>query len=263
MPNKMRPGAIAFIDFLGSRGIWNRHDPVLILHSLKQLQDVVNQHNAIGMKYIYEEHQSIAPHIKVEAIFISDTVCLACWYDFQEEQEMTLCPLVYILGKVAANLIRESALVNPPRSLRGCISTGLFSISGNFLIGPAVDEAAEYMDVADGAFTFLTPSAENCVKEAAHYIQYLLQTGQASEQEQDEGIDLSLFLPYEVPIKNGVSHTAPVLNPLACEMSENQATIIDRILRSFDINREDVRNKMDNTKKFLAESCPVKNKPPL
>ncbi|MGI8495231.1 MAG: hypothetical protein ACR2L1_07955 [Pyrinomonadaceae bacterium] len=62
------------------------------------------------------QHILGAPKIELEAIFISDTTWLFCWYKL--ENDGSLCPLVYMLGKVIANLIREAALVEIPRTLR-------------------------------------------------------------------------------------------------------------------------------------------------
>ncbi len=163
----MKKGAVAFVDFLGQKGIWEKHDSDVVLKNIKRLRDIVRQHQALGSKYLEEQFKAGAPEIKIEAIFVSDTMCIVCWYESPDDPKNKLCALVYILGKVVAELIREAALIDPPRSLRGCISVGKFDFSDDILIGKAVDEAAEYHESADGAFTFLAPSAQNCLEEAA------------------------------------------------------------------------------------------------
>ena len=243
----MKKGAVAFVDFLGQRGIWKNHDPELVLANVKRLRDVVKQHQTLGTKYLEEQFKAGAPEIKIEAVFISDTICLFCWYEKPDDPNNKLCALVYILGKVIANLIREAALINPPRSLRGCISVGDFNFSDDIIIGEAVDEAASYHEIADGAFTFLTPSASHCLDEAAR-------EGGMTEEE------LSLFIKYAVPVKARAkesklsSYDAPSLNPLAEEMPTEQKEIIDRLLKSFDNPSEDVQRKKENTEKFLTSS---------
>lgn len=242
----MKKGAVAFVDFLGQRGIWERHDSNLVLANIKRLRDIVRQHQTLGSRYLEEQFKAGAPEIKIEAIFVSDTMCVVCWYEEPDNPNNKLCALVYILGKVIANLIREAALIDPPRSLRGCIAVGEFDFSDDILIGKAVDEAAMYHESADGAFTFLAPTAQNCLEEAAR-------EGGMSDEE------LSLFIHYEIPIKEhakkaGASYNAPSLNPLAGETQIEQEKIIERMIQSFDDSKEDVQRKKAQTKKFLDES---------
>lgn len=56
----------------------------------------------------------------------------------------------------------------PALTLRGCISYGEHLVRDNFIVGPAVDEAAEQQDLAEGAFVWLYPDAaqkyENLLK---------------------------------------------------------------------------------------------------
>src|ERR1700680_1703377 len=44
-----------------------------------------------------------------------------------------------------------------PLPLRGCVSFGPHLCDGNVLIGPAVDQAAEYMNEPEGAFIWVLP----------------------------------------------------------------------------------------------------------
>jgi hypothetical protein len=242
----MKKGAVAFVDFLGQKGIWDRHDSNVVLANIKKLRDVVRQHQVLGSEYLEAQFKAGAAKINIEAIFVSDTMCIFCWYEHPDNPHNKLCALVYMVGKVVANLIREAALIDPPRSLRGCISVGEFDFSDDILIGKAVDEAATYHEAADGAFTFLTPSAQNCLEEAA-------KEGGMNDEE------LSLFIQYEVPVKvkartAGTSYSAPSLNPLAGETKTEQEKVIDRMIQSFDVSDEDVQRKKVHTKKFLDES---------
>lgn len=253
----MKRGAIAFVDFLGFKGIWERHDPDQLLEKLEWLrQKVVEKHIELGKQYLDEQSKAGAPSTDIDVIFVSDTVCIACWYKLPEDQERTLCSLAYIVGKVIAEMVRESvsSLHPPPLSSRGCVSVGEFAHRGSFIMGPAVDEAAKYHQLADGAFIYLAPSAEKCIEESAQYVTHLRATGQISNDELDDGQELSLFLPYKVPFKDGSTHTVPVLNPLAGEATKDQSEIANRIAESFDANRKDVRRKKEHTVRFL-ETC--------
>jgi hypothetical protein len=128
---------------------------------------------------------------------------------------------------------------------------GTFEIDENFLIGPAVDEAAECMNIAEGAFVWLTRSASDCVEEAARGLKAL---EDSVGHPLDNSFDLSLFRPYEMPIKKSATQTVPVLNMLAGEHVATQKEIATRLISSFDSTRTDVQMKKQNTKSFL-ETC--------
>ncbi len=236
----MLKGAVGFVDFLGQKGIWKNHDPNLVLSNIRKLREVVKHHQTSGNNYLKAKAKAGAPVIKLETVFISDTICLFCWYESPEDPNNKLCALVYILGKIIAELVREAALITPPRSLRGCISVGDFNFDDDIIIGEAVDEAATYHELADGAFTFLAPSAKNCLEEAAR------ESGMDKEE-------LSLFVDYSVSVKERSkdykinSYDVPSLNPLAGEDKTNQTKIIDGMLESFDNSNKDVQRKKNNT----------------
>lgn len=235
----MKKGAVAFLDFLGQKEIWKKHTAEQILRDMERLQDIVEEHKNIGNEYLKSQHSLDAPEMELESIFISDTICLFCWY--KSENNESLCPLVYILGKVAANLIREAALVEIPRTLRGCISIGEFDFRRNFLIGEAVDKAARCHETADGAFTFLDSSAQKCFEEAIKLEGFLT----------DE--EIKLFVKNETPIKKSPLVTIPTLNPLIGETELEQKKIVDRIINSFDNDDDSVQIKKKNTEDFLIK----------
>ncbi|MEP7364575.1 MAG: hypothetical protein ABI972_15065 [Acidobacteriota bacterium] len=88
--------------------------------------------------------------------------------------------------------IIDKALDEPaPLLYRGCLAVGSMKIDGDFLIGPAIDEAAEYFELSDGPFFWLAPSALAINHQyAATFI---------------DRIEPTLMVPYEVPMKDGTA----------------------------------------------------------
>lgn len=248
----MRTGAIALIDILGFKGIWKKHDADEVLGKLKRLRRIGTQHEDEGREYLDEQHKAGAAKYDLATRFLSDTICVACWFDDGEVRGRSAeCSLIYIVAKMALNMIQEAALSDPVLALRGCISVGEFEIDENFLIGPAVDEAAECMNIAEGAFVWLTQSASDCAEEAARGLRAL---EESVGHPLDNSFDLSLFRSYEMPVKKSVERAVPVLNVLAGEPATTQKKIATRIISSFDSARPDVQTKKKNTKSFL-EAC--------
>jgi hypothetical protein len=94
---------------------------------------------------------------------LSDTVVLSIQYEAaaystgaepDDRQENLLASVACESATVLARLLIDSDM---PLPLRGCISFGRHLCEGNFLIGPAVDQAAEYMNEPEGAFIWVLP----------------------------------------------------------------------------------------------------------
>lgn len=254
----MKPGIVAFTDCLGFKGIWTRYEPRLVLGTMKSLQEIVTQHESLGQPLLAEPVDPSGLRIRTATRFLSDTFCIACWldglevWDYKEDWSLRLAPLVGIVGKIASNLLSEAAKVDPPLAMRGCISAGWFEIDSNFLIGPAIDEAAEHMAVAEGAFTWVTPSAIDCVQEHIRYWNEQDRISISPEDKEECSYELTMFLPsYDVPLKNGSSLSVPVLNPLVGEPANVQTVVVERLLSSFNNKRIDILVKKQNTKRFL------------
>jgi hypothetical protein len=100
------------------------------------------------------------PDINVR--LLSDTIALSLQLKEEngakprESEKNFLVGLISQIIKVLDLLIKDDR----PLVLRGCISFGEHLSEGNFIAGPAVDEAAEYMNMAEGAFIWLLPSAQ-------------------------------------------------------------------------------------------------------
>lgn len=250
---QMKRGVIAYVDFLGTKAIWKKHEAAQVLSKLRHLRDkVLTEHLNLGRSYLKDLPRKDRPSIQCQAIFVSDTIAVAFWYDSPADQDMTLGALVYIVGKVIAELIRESASITilPTRILRGCITEGEFDFDESFLIGPAVDDAGACHEQAAGALVFLSPPADKRLNEAISYLRYLVKTGQLTREEACTSTEALLFIPHEVPLKTGTV-LRPVLNPLAGEDDSNRRLIMASILSAFDGDTARVREMKANTETFL------------
>lgn len=175
-----------------------------------------------------------------------------------------------------------------PLPLRGCISFGRHLCDGNFVVGPAVDQAAEYMNEPDGAFIWVLPGVAerhntflqralalmDQPKEtimAAHTIaaergadvaSKVLNHPEAGSDPFIEAMRMTyaqlLAIPivieaYPMPTKRGSVIDAAIINPLISAKNDEEAKrIIDRYDQFLQGDRMDIWTKRQNTLKFLA-----------
>lgn len=129
---------------------------------------------------------------------------------------------------------------DPPLVYRGTVSVGRFAIEDQFVVGPAVDEAAQAEKLAQGALVWCCPSALDCISKAQ--AAPLLFAGNFE--------NLPLVQNYPVHLKGGDTIVSHVINPL----SGNHERFIQRTLDGFDSLRIDVRVKKQNTETFLRRA---------
>jgi hypothetical protein len=106
----------------------------------------------------------------------------------------------------------------------------------NFVIGPAVDEAAEWADEADGALVWLRPEA-NALLEIV--------------DPDGDGLRRHLVRNYDVPIKSQESIPTGVINPRGDEVRETSERDLDAVLGFFDRDKPGVDSKYKHTKAFF------------
>lgn len=158
-------GAVAFLDALGFKGIWERSSPAEVLAKLDLLQIAYRRWVPSAQTLMPEGHVTILS----KASFLSDTIIVTAWCPSQIDPDLALfgkwhCLLHVVL---AANILQHSALIGRPSlTYRGVVTVGDFLVSdvGDQIVGPAVDEAAEKERLADGPFVWLTDTAEDLLK---------------------------------------------------------------------------------------------------
>jgi hypothetical protein len=147
----MEQGAFVLVDCLGFRGIWNRIDPRDLVAKLRLLEDAATKRivPAYGATKL-----SFGP-VKFHLRLLSDTVALSVQYEPRPDKAATEYQKNLLVSMACASASELAAVFmsddKVPLPLRGCISFGEHLCEGNFLIGPAVDEAADYMNEPEGA----------------------------------------------------------------------------------------------------------------
>jgi hypothetical protein len=147
----LKTGAVAVIDALGFKGIYNRHAPELIFKVLQETRIWILDH----VKELYAAFDDV---LKFEITFLSDTVVFACTYTDNPGTDEAIS--IAVVGDALSDFILRMLESGTPLAYRGAIAFGEYEISENFLLGPAVDEAASVHEIADGAFIWLAPSAK-------------------------------------------------------------------------------------------------------
>ena len=170
---RMQEGVVAFLDALGVKGIWTRANPVEVIDSWEYVLKIFDQ----CIEKAQDEAGPLYKDVYIRAF--SDTV------------------IVILKGKDPARLIPAMAeLISPPFFagllkgiyFRGVISIGKFYQSQTLVIGPAIDEAAEWYTQPDWIGVSTAPSASFGIERLV-----------------EDGYDISKwFVKYSIPIKNGI-----------------------------------------------------------
>lgn len=233
---KLREGAIALIDALGFRGIWGRHDPSDVLTIMKDMKGEIESKIAFQFK--------TQPDFNCQIAFLSDTIAVSM--TLSESVEHRTAMSVIYLCDVLSWILNWTLRSKVPLAYRGAIAVGSYELSSQFLIGPAVDEAAAAHEIAQGAFIWLTPNARDLVS------QWL--------RDQPENTHLVKF---NVPLKGGDTFETYTVSPLEQSWSAADADIITRaLLGTFSGNSVDVAVKRQNTIRHM-KSCYAWRKFPI
>lgn len=144
----MKEGAVAMIDALGFRGIWDRWPPDQVLTNMHAMKDSLEE----GLKDIATQ-----PDMQFEATFLSDTVVIGLALPPSLPNHDALS-LIYVTD-IVTRVLTRSARSSTPLAYRGAVAYGEYEISSNFILGRAIDEAADNHESAQGAIVWLLPRA--------------------------------------------------------------------------------------------------------
>jgi hypothetical protein len=286
----MNEGALMLADCLGFRGIWNRINPEELISRLKSIE-------AEAIKRVVPKYSSsmlsFGP-VRFHLRLLSDTVVLSVQYETEghkpggapdERQKNLLVSVACDAAAVLAYLFMDSEI---PLPLRGCVAFGTHLCDGPFLIGPAVDQAAEYMNEAEGAFIWLLPGVAERQKAFRARSLALMDAPDETLMEvqrkvAERGVGAAegllkhpeagspLFVEalrqtyakilgaptvieeYPMPLKGGAVMDAAIINPfLPAKNDEERKLLMERYDHFLTADRMDIWIKRQNTLKFLG-----------
>jgi hypothetical protein len=138
----METAAIAFLDILGFKGIWQNRDSEKVL---KILSGVVGR---VKHSYEYPPEDAGWPKSKSpEITILSDTIVVV----IKSSDPQCLFPLANLINDLFLYFWKHNLL------LRGAVSWGEYSQSGSTFIGPAIDDVASWCYVPKYSRRFIPP----------------------------------------------------------------------------------------------------------
>ena len=151
----MQRGAVAVLDALGFKGIWKSRKPENIVASLKTAASYAKAEATPGP--VGAGGLSVRD-VESKVRVFSDTVVIAVSCSpLPEEQTSPLSPeetavavSVQLACSMASRFVGKASGLYPPLVYRGAVSADDFVIEEEFLLGPAVDEAASEERRAEG-----------------------------------------------------------------------------------------------------------------
>lgn len=240
-------GAFAMLDALGFKGIWRKYGHHEVLAKLGALRDSVDA--KVREQLGGEDRRDLPEKFFIHAVrlaFLSDTIVIGVPVrnqrpNHQPSVEAADGAATIVAATFASHILRLALRDPQPRlAFRGCIAVGEFAVDGDerFIVGPAVDDAAQLHEQAEGAIVWLAPSAQrvmtpNLLASAA---------------------PRPLF-EYSVPLKGGSAYDTFAVSPFAHAVSgELREDVENAILETFerDDGRLDVAIKQQNTARFLG-----------
>lgn len=214
-------GAVMFCDFLGWKGLWKNSEESDALKKANSLvekirtafQDFTTKRVPLN-KYL---------HIS-ELISISDTIALM----MPKVNGLQNEDIFELFADIGQYILEESILIYP---LRGAFTVGQFNYTNNIMIGPAIDEAASWHEMADWIGIILAPTAQ---------FEY-----ESSKQ-------LEKIIKYTIPLKNYRGQ----LN-YCIRWNEPENAIIEMVHRNKSLIPE-IASKYINTAEFLKKTSSSK-----
>jgi hypothetical protein len=242
MEHSFKFSAIALIDVLGFKSLAWQRDPVKVAAALDAARKAIDNLTK-WMETDDASHLNILggrPVVRVS--WFSDTICVVSQLPDPSQMQRKLddtdntvrAALVEVVIRAVGMTIRDAAEAATPLIFRGVIHVGELFVDGNIYIGPAINEAQELYEQAQGAFVWLTPAA-------------------ARLPYHDVGQDHQGLVWYDVPTKMGTLRTR-VVSPFFYAAPEH---VGPPICHGFEVvmdsDKVDVVVKRQNTRAFLRK----------
>ncbi|MGJ0516214.1 MAG: hypothetical protein ACR65O_10770 [Methylomicrobium sp.] len=195
----MKKAAVAFIDILGFKGIWQRMNPNDVLDILKGVKTrVLKQYET----HTQEEkwYSTFIPEVTV----LSDTIVIV----IRSDDPKCIFLMPHIINDLAFYFYGYGLF------FRGAIGYGDFEQEDSTFIGPVIDDVASWYEAADWIGTILTPKT-NYLYDRFENVTITV-----------SGIPTIPFIKYLVPGKNGKKFNLNCLNLPAFLQASYQALVI-------------------------------------
>jgi hypothetical protein len=237
----MREGFVAMFGALDFGGIWERAaraNPAWnVLDKLEKLVPKADEvRGAMEDANAQLEQAGELQHTDVRTLFFSGTVVVAARAEDAtgKDAQSGIWAALLSAGCIVSGVLANAANTPDPKlTYRGCIAYGEYDASANFVIGPAVDEAASLAVDAEAGLVWFAPSAK------------LVMDGIRLRRPDD------LIRPWQVPLKGDRCFDTYVISPYAGVNEQSWGLLRQKILGTFSNNSIDVRLKAQYTDKFL------------
>jgi hypothetical protein len=247
VPPEFGKGVIALVDALGFKGIWKDPDQpsVDVLNTLRRVgekgrefQERIKPFLALARKNVPFPWAGLWRDLQMRVLQFSDTTVIAAWRRprkrqlrkkheekaraetqlVQAEREKGVDAMLrFIVCTCVCEILKEAALADPPLAYRGVVTSGSFLIEENYLLGPAIDEAASLLDTADGPFVWLVPAVAKLKDQ-------LELPGFVPPLTPDTWKRIVVRGP--VPLRSGRFFSASILSPVAlCDSEEDERKV--------------------------------------
>ena len=176
-----KQGVLVLMDRLGTKGIWKQDNPdIVINHWLSFIEAIKKKFNKELKKRNYDTHFAS----------FSDSIFITIYGKDKEESVLDVgAALVWVLGYSMCMGIH----------FRGCISYGLIVESSNSIIGPAIDEAAEYYTLQQWLGISAAPSVHNILSNI-------------DSSRLDSKNIRPTFVKYDIPLKESIEKNGWAVN---------------------------------------------------
>lgn len=253
----MPKGAVVMLDALGFKGIWGRKRDrtdgegrtggegrtdgegrtekgmEAAIERLDQIRQKAIAARDTWVEYLAnlkpELAEGVVYDLEVNLSFLSDTLVVAARFPKLDRPEDEVLAASFLAGDIIGLAAQDKEF---PLVFRGAVSYGQYLIrpgKEQFIVGPAIDEAAEAMELAEGALVWLTPTALRKVGDgSAGHFMYL------------DSVPLKGLAPYRTYV-------------VVARDADQKLIPKETILRAFDEKPHDLRVqvKRQNTERFL------------
>jgi hypothetical protein len=231
-------GAVGLIDALGFKHICQRHNPAAVADTLRQARRKALQMEKVLVRENQRVLRAAGRPPKISATAFSDTFYFTAVVPVARDREGALAAATGVVACGLSYIMRTTAQAQVPLVWRGVIAAGdcFIDPDDKVFIGPAVDEAADLYEQANGAFAWLAPSAARL-----NYPGW-------------SGPWYNLLGDYDVPLKGGRSFRTKVVNPFVRISHETEAfeQIRRNSLKAMASDSLDVQIKRQNTEALFA-----------